>query len=176
MCLCWCNPCCRLRAFKNIPNYRILVCGGDGTVGWVLHHLFNLALPNPPPVISCCQHHHITPSHHHTVTPHHITSLHSMTASQHHTITLSHHHPACTDLLMCAWQVAVLPLGTGNDLSRTLGWGPGYSGESVYAILKSLLKGVPMLLDRLVNVPTTVLLSSSAHSLLALVDVLFLLL
>ena len=28
--------------FRNIPYYKILVCGGDGTVGWVLSCLDNV--------------------------------------------------------------------------------------------------------------------------------------
>ncbi|CAH1127087.1 unnamed protein product [Ceutorhynchus assimilis] len=31
-----------LYVFRNIPNYKILVCGGDGTIGWVLQCLDNV--------------------------------------------------------------------------------------------------------------------------------------
>ncbi|CAF0745435.1 unnamed protein product [Adineta steineri] len=42
-----------LYVFRNIPHYRILACGGDGTVGWVLSCLDNVgqdALCQSPPV------------------------------------------------------------------------------------------------------------------------------
>ena len=57
-----------LQMFRHLSNVRILACGGDGTVGWVLAMLDALEFKPYPPV-------------------------------------------------------AVLPLGTGNDLSRVLGWG-----------------------------------------------------
>ena len=58
----------RLKFFQCLSYFRILACGGDGTVGWVLSILDELDIRPPPPI-------------------------------------------------------AVLPLGTGNDLSRVLKWG-----------------------------------------------------
>ena len=45
--------------------------------------------------------------------------------------------------------VAVLPLGTGNDLARVLGWGSGYTGvEDIDEILDKVEKAKPCPLDR----------------------------
>ncbi|GCB80155.1 hypothetical protein scyTo_0018025 [Scyliorhinus torazame] len=86
----------RLHTFRKVPYFRILVCGGDGTVGWVLGVLeeirHKLNCPVPP--------------------------------------------------------VAVLPLGTGNDLARVLRWGPGYSGEDPFSILVAVDEAEEVLMDR----------------------------
>lgn len=40
----------RLEKYRNVKNLRILVCGGDGSVGWVMSEIDNLKFEEAPPV------------------------------------------------------------------------------------------------------------------------------
>ncbi|XP_074320983.1 diacylglycerol kinase 2-like [Silene latifolia] len=85
-----------LKLFSNVPNFRVLVCGGDGTVAWVLDVIEKFKFESPPPV-------------------------------------------------------SILPLGTGNDLSRVLQWGGGFSkieGPALSNVLHDVNHAAVTVLDR----------------------------
>eukprot|EP01132_Coremiostelium_polycephalum_P002296 gene2296-2832_t len=67
---------------SDYKKFRILVCGGDGTVGWVLHVMRKYELPSIP--------------------------------------------------------IGIIPLGTGNDMARSFGWGGGYNKEKLPLILREI--------------------------------------
>ncbi|ROI15661.1 Diacylglycerol kinase epsilon [Anabarilius grahami] len=79
-------------------SVRVLVCGGDGTVGWVLDAIDAMKLKGQDQFIPF---------------------------------------------------VTILPLGTGNDLSNSLGWGAGYAGEiSVEEVIRNVLEAEVVKMDR----------------------------
>lgn len=82
-----------LESFSTFTRFRILVCGGDGTVSWIVSTIENMELQRWPPI-------------------------------------------------------AILPLGTGNDLARIHGWGGGYNNESLINILEQVSDGYISWLDR----------------------------
>ena len=46
--------------------------------------------------------------------------------------------------------MAILPLGTGNDLAISLGWGSGYSGEDVSSVLERVEDSMIVHMDRFI--------------------------
>eukprot|EP01100_Stratorugosa_tubuloviscum_P012049 TRINITY_DN5543_c0_g1_i1.p1 TRINITY_DN5543_c0_g1~~TRINITY_DN5543_c0_g1_i1.p1 ORF type:complete len:485 (+),score=201.31 TRINITY_DN5543_c0_g1_i1:59-1513(+) len=87
------SPEITLEKFRFIRNLRIIVCGGDGTVRWILETLHKLNFEIKP-------------------------------------------------------AVAVLPLGTGNDIARVLGWGSGTILPQISTFLSDVIIANPVELDR----------------------------
>ncbi|KRY33030.1 putative diacylglycerol kinase K06A1.6 [Trichinella spiralis] len=84
----WCCIYSKLDMYRKcLPQLRILVCGGDGTVSWVFSSLDAMKIPS------------------------------------------SRYPP-----------IGIIPLGTGNDLSQTMGWGSTYFDDSIAEILPSVMQ------------------------------------
>ncbi|XP_032664900.1 LOW QUALITY PROTEIN: diacylglycerol kinase eta [Odontomachus brunneus] len=89
------GPAPGLKLFRHFDPFRILVCSGDGSVGWVLSEIDRLGM----------------------------------------------HTKQC--------QVGVLPLGTGNDLARVLGWGASCDDDThLPQLLEKYEKAGTKMLDR----------------------------
>lgn len=109
-------------------SVQVLVCGGDGTVGWVLDAIDAMKLK----VRRLCAQEKRA-----------IFLLH-ITSSLWHFSTFF-----CQGQDQFIPRVTILPLGTGNDLSNTLGWGAGYAGEiPVEQVLRNILDAEVVKMDR----------------------------
>ncbi|KAI5070416.1 hypothetical protein GOP47_0014759 [Adiantum capillus-veneris] len=86
-----------LAFYAKVPQFKVLVCGGDGSVGWVLDSIDKHNFTSPPPV-------------------------------------------------------AILPIGTGNDLARVLSWGGGFGvverQGGLSAVLRQVDHAAVTMLDR----------------------------
>lgn len=88
------GPSKALEDHKDVEHLRIIACGGDGTVGWILSVMDKMTFPNGQPAIG------------------------------------------------------IIPLGTGNDLSRSLNWGGKFKEKPLQKVLLDVDKSSVIHMDR----------------------------
>lgn len=113
----------RFHVFSQVPCFRVLVCGGDGTVGWVLAALEDMRhrLACPEPAVA-------------------ILPLGTGGVGWPGGGGGPAWRARCGGSLSCWFP--------GNDLGRVLRWGAGYSGEDPFSVLLSVDEADAVLVDR----------------------------
>jgi len=107
------GPAKALEDHKNVEHLRLIACGGDGTVGWVLSVMDSMTFPKGRPAIG------------------------------------------------------IIPLGTGNDLSRSLNWGGKYRDKPLRKVLLDIAKADVIHMDRWtlnVNIDSSLLNQEFSHA------------
>lgn len=120
--------CCLLISlsfFRDLQDYRILVCGGDGTVGWILDAIGELDAQNHLQMGDPVEHGPPPRSNDSFWGVRQINICHFAAKSLLLCILLLLLPNSDKAGLLVRPPVAVLPLGTGNDLARCLRWGGG---------------------------------------------------
>lgn len=141
----------RLRLFQKFSTFRILVCGGDGSVGWVLSEIDALGLHKQVsrvPGIPGTGWHCPQWSWELYCMPWDATSgRNSRAGGVVVAVRSCSESPHPIPLPQC--QLGVLPLGTGNDLARVLGWGSLCDDDTqLLQILEKLERATTKMLDR----------------------------
>lgn len=115
-----------LYVFRHIKDYKILVCGGDGTIGWVLQCLDNVGQDSECSSPPCA-----------------IVPL-GTGKNSFRSFTIFPNFPS---------NKPIKPQNSnrniGNDLARVLRWGPGYTGgEDPLNLLRDVIDAEEIRLDR----------------------------
>lgn len=114
-----------LYVFRHIKDYKILVCGGDGTIGWVLQCLDNVGQDSECSSPPCA-----------------IVPLGTGNF-------LIFYHFFFFFKFSNEKNILIVYFRIGNDLARVLRWGPGYTGgEDPLNLLRDVIDAEEIRLDR----------------------------
>jgi diacylglycerol kinase (ATP) len=153
------GPAAGLKLLAHVRGTRILVCGGDGTVAWLLSELDKLFADQPQQEQHGHHHHH---HHHHEHHEHHRRSDDADDVRRSHEESSTFDEDKASSSSSSKRRskrkvkvvrptrpaVAILPIGTANDLARVSGWGGGYEGEPLLPLLTALATADVRLFDR----------------------------